>query len=284
MLTTLQEVLQDARQKQYAVPAFDCIGDIMVRTILDTAEQEQSPVILMCLEHNLREPKGFAFLADYIKTVASQYSIPIVLHLDHAMDFSLVKEAVEHGFTSVMIDGSSLPFEENIKLTKEVSHYAHQYKISVEAELGHVGGNELGGNYGTDSMLTEPEQVAEFIERTNCDALAVSIGTAHGVYHAEPNLNIERTKEINRISKSPLVLHGGSGTPDHQIKEVIANGITKVNLYADCRIAMANGLKEAANSLKRIDPLPEDMLSPVKSSLAEVVTQKIHLLGSNNRA
>lgn len=284
MLTTLHEVVNDARENQYAVPAFDCVGDIMVRTILDTAERLQSPVILMCLEHNLKEPNGFIFLAEYIKAVAPAYRIPIVLHLDHAMDTELVKQAIAHGFTSVMIDGSSLPFAENVALTKQVVELAHPHGISVEAELGHVGGNELGGTYGSESKLTEPHQVAEFVERTGVDALAVSIGTAHGVYTAEPKLNVERMRQINLVSPVPLVLHGGSGTPDAQVQEVVQHGISKVNLYADCRIAMAKGLKRAAAEMTRIDPLPEEMFLPIRQELEQTVEQKIRMLGANGRA
>ncbi|MED2257700.1 class II fructose-bisphosphate aldolase [Brevibacillus parabrevis] len=284
MLTTLREVANDARKNQYAVPAFDCVGDIMVRTILDTAERLQSPVILMCLEHNLREPKGFVYLAEYIKAVAPFYNIPIVLHLDHAMDVDLVQEAIRYGFTSVMIDGSSLPFADNVALTKQVTDLARPHGISVEAELGHVGGNELGGTYGTESKLTEPYQVAEFVERTGVDALAVSIGTAHGVYTAEPNLNVERMQEINQASPVPLVLHGGSGTPDAQVQAVVKHGISKVNLYADCRIAMAKGVKRAAAEMTRIDPLPEEMFLPIKQELEQTVEHKIRMLGSLGRA
>ncbi|MED4027958.1 class II fructose-bisphosphate aldolase [Priestia megaterium] len=280
MLVSLNDVIQDARKNKYAVPAFDCVNEIMVRTILETAEKECSPVILMCLEHNLKEPKGFVYLAEYIKAVAPFYNIPIVLHLDHAMDITLVQEAIKFGFTSVMIDGSSLSFKENIALTKHVTSIAHSHGVSVEAELGHVGGNELGGNYSSDSLLTDPAQVNEFIDKTNVDALAVSIGTSHGVYHAEPVLNIERMKEINEISKVPLVLHGGSGTPNAQIKKVIKHGISKVNLYADCRIAMTKGLKEAARQVSRIDHLPEELFAPIKDVLADVVKEKIQLLGS----
>ncbi|MDR5001040.1 class II fructose-bisphosphate aldolase [Brevibacillus parabrevis] len=284
MLTTLREVANDARKNQYAVPAFDCVGDIMVRTILDTAERLQSPVILMCLEHNLREPKGFVYLAEYIKAVAPFYNIPIVLHLDHAMDVDLVQEAIRYGFTSVMIDGSSLPFADNVALTRQVTDLARPHGISVEAELGHVGGNELGGTYGTESKLTEPYQVAEFVERTGVDALAVSIGTAHGVYTAEPNLNVERMREINQASPVPLVLHGGSGTPDAQVQAVVKHGISKVNLYADCRIAMAKGVKRAAAEMTRIDPLPEEMFLPIKQELEQTVEHKIRMLGSLGRA
>lgn len=283
MLVSLKEVVEDARAKQYAVPAFDCINDVMVRTILDKAEQQRSPVILMCLEHNLKERKGFVYLAEYIKAVVPFYDIPVVLHLDHAMDVELVEEAIKFGFSSVMIDGSSLPFQDNIALTKRVTDLAHPRGISVEAELGHVGGAELGGDYGSDSKLTEPSQVEAFIEKTNVDALAVSIGTSHGVYQAEPFLNIERTKEINKVSKVPLVLHGGSGTPPDQIQKAIENGISKVNLYADCRIAMAKGLKESAKQIKRVDPLPEELFAPVKVHLAHVVEEKIRLLCSNNK-
>ncbi|EIT84294.1 ketose-bisphosphate aldolase [Fictibacillus macauensis ZFHKF-1] len=283
MLVTLRDVLPHARQHHYAIPAFDVIGDVMVRTILDTAEAEGSPVILMCLEHNLREPNGYVHLAHYIREAAKSYSIPVVLHLDHALDVTLVEEALAHGFTSVMIDGSQLSLPENIALTSEAVKLAAAYGASVEAELGHVGGHELGGHYGSHSQLTDARSVQTFIEATACDALAVSIGTAHGVYHSEPSLHIERLQEINAVSSVPLVLHGGSGTPDDQLQRAIQHGISKVNIYADCRIAMAEGLKKAAATLTRQDPLPEQLLLPIREALQAVVTSKIYQLHAQHR-
>ncbi|MCR2044496.1 class II fructose-bisphosphate aldolase [Anaerosalibacter massiliensis] len=282
MLVNLNEVLIKAREEKYAVPAFDCTEDILIRTILDTCEEKKSPVILMALERDLKE-KGMDYITSMVKGVADKYSIPIVLHLDHATKLDLIERAIDYGFTSVMYDGSMLSFEENIANTRKVVEMAHAKNITVEAELGYVGGNELDGSYTGDTKLTEPSQVLEFVNKTEVDALAVSIGTSHGVYVSEPELNIERLKEINNISPVPLVLHGGSGTPINQVQEAIKNGIAKVNLYADLRIAMFKGLKASAESQKRIDPLPDEMFGPVKEELRKTIINKINMTFSENK-
>jgi fructose-bisphosphate aldolase class II len=282
MLVNLNRVLLKARKEKYAVPAFDCTDDILIRTVLDTAEEQNSPVILMVLEHDLKG-KGFDYITSIVKGVSHRYNIPIVLHLDHATDIELIKKAIHYGFTSVMYDGSTLSFEENVANTKEVVDFAHQYNVSVEAELGRVGGNEIDGTDAGESLLTEPEEVLRFVNETKVDALAVSIGTSHGVYVAEPELNIPRLKEINDISPVPLVLHGGSGTPIGQVRNAIENGISKINLYADLRIAMFEGLKKAAASQSRIDPLPDQLFLPIKEELKKVIVNKIEMVGSRNQ-
>ncbi len=285
MLTNLNNVLPDARKNGYAVPAFDCIEDIMIRTILDTAEKEKSPVILMSLRHDL-EGRGFNYIAGLINEVAPHYEIPIVLHLDHAEELDFIKKAVDNGFSSVMYDGSKLPFKENIQNTREVVEYAHNKGVTVEAELGHVGGMNVDGSREGDSKLTEAEDVEKFIKETDVDALAVSIGTAHGVYESEPELNIERLKKIEKVSSIPLVLHGGSGTPKKQLQQSVKNGITKVNIFADLRIAIYRGLCQSVEEAKkegRIDPTPQDLFAPIKSSLSSTVENKIEMLYANNR-
>jgi len=285
MLTNLNNVLPDARKNGYAVPAFDCIEDIMIRTILDTAEKRKSPVILMSLRHDL-EGRGFNYIAGLINEVAPHYEIPIVLHLDHAEELDFIKKAVDNGFSSVMYDGSKLPFKENIQNTREVVEYAHNKGVTVEAELGHVGGMNVDGSREGDSKLTEAEDVEKFIKETDVDALAVSIGTAHGVYESEPELNIERLKKIEKVSSVPLVLHGGSGTPKKQLQQSVKNGITKVNIFADLRIAIYRGLCQSVEEAKkegRIDPTPQDLFAPIKSLLSSTVENKIGMLYANNR-
>jgi ketose-bisphosphate aldolase len=283
MLTTLKDILEHARKNQYAVPAFDCCEDVMVRAILETAEELNAPVILMGLTAEL-ENKGMTYLPRLIRAVADAHNVPVSLHLDHATDLDWIKRAVDNGFTSVMIDGSQLPFEENVKLTKATVDIAQPHGISVEAELGHVGGMDLDATECGESVLTEADEVTRFVEETGVDALAVSIGTAHGVYQSLPNLNIERLKELNAVSTIPLVLHGGSGTPEDQIQESVRNGICKLNIYADCRIAMGNGLKQAASSLTREDPLPPEIFGPIKQGVCDVVADKIRLLFADNKA
>jgi len=210
--------------------------------------------------------------------------VPVVLHLDHADNLDLVRAAVERGFTSVMIDGSALEFAENVRLTRAAVELAAARGVSVEAELGHVGGSDLECTVHRESVLTEPDEVARFVRETGVDALAVSIGTSHGVYRSLPNLNIERLRDLDAASPVPLVLHGGSGTPDDQIRNAVRHGISKLNIYADLRIAMGKGLQAAAGAVRRSDPLPQEVFGPIKREIAAVVSEKIDLLGSAERA
>jgi fructose-bisphosphate aldolase class II len=282
MLAGLKDVLRNARAQHYAVPAFDCVEDILIRTILDTTEAHNSPVILMVLEHDLKG-RGIDYIASMVKGVAGNYKQPVVLHLDHASSMESVRRAIDYGFTSVMFDASMMSFEENVAYTKAVVEYAHAKGVDVEAELGHVAGKNLDGTETTGTLLTEPGEVLDFVNKTQVDALAVSIGTSHGVYAATPNLNIARLKEINQISPVPLVLHGGSGTPVGQVQEAIVNGIAKVNLYADLRVALLKGLKEAVLKQTRIDPLPDELFQLTKASLESVIVEKIEMTYSGDR-
>jgi ketose-bisphosphate aldolase len=286
MLVSLNEVLPQARAQRYAVPAFDCMEDVMIRAILDAAEQERSPIILMALEHDL-QGRGMRYVSGLVHAVADSYSIPIVLHLDHAENLDIIRRAIEAGFTSVMFDGSQLPFRENIERSREVARLAHRRGVAVEAELGFVAGKDI---FGTDypgagkSLLTEPSEVVEFIAETGVDALAVSIGTAHGVYVAKPNLDIERLKAIEAVSSVPLVMHGGSGTPEDQVRNAIRHGITKLNVYADSRVAMFQGLKRSAQIQDRADPLPDAMFRPVREALSLLVAERIRMFFADGKA
>jgi fructose-bisphosphate aldolase class II len=283
MLTTLKEVLANARKNKYAVPAFDCVEDVMVRAILETCQKMRSPVVLMCLIGPDLDGNGWNYIPSLVKAVADFHDIPVALHLDHATDLESIRKGIEIGFTSVMIDGSILPFQKNVEITKTTVDMAHPKGISVEGELGRVGGMDLQATVRAESTLTEPAEVEKFVTMTGVDALAVSIGTAHGVYQSLPNLNIERLKELNNISSVPLVLHGGSGTPDDQIQNAVKNGICKLNIYADCRIAMAKGLQRSAKSQTREDQMANEMFGPIKEELVKVVEQKIRLLFAENR-
>jgi len=282
MLASGKEVLADARANRYAVPGFDCVEDVMVRAVLETAEASGAPVFVMCLPPDL-EGNGWAYLPGVIKAAADHHKIPVVLHLDHAEQLELIRRAVALGFTSVMIDGSRLPFEENVRLTKGAVEIAHPRGVSVEGELGHVGGLDLEATRRRENVLTESDEVARFVDQTGVDSLAVSIGTSHGVYQSLPRLNIERLKELHQASPVPLVLHGGSGTPDDQIRDAVRNGICKLNIYADCRLAMGRGLRRASKSQRREDPLPSEVFGPIKEELAAVVAGKIELLSAANR-
>jgi len=282
MLVTLKDILKDARDNHYAVGSFHVVENVMLRTVLETAEAKEAPVIVMGYGPDL-EGAGWTYIAGLAKLAAEYHSIPVCLHLDHCYDLDCIAYAVDYGFTGVMYDGSSLPFEENVKMTKSAVDIAHPHGVSVEAELGHVGGSNLAETQHVESILTEADEVTKFVELTGVDALAVSIGTGHGIYRSEPTLNIERLVELTKATDVPLVMHGGSGTPDDQVRNAVANGITKVNIFAEQRMAMFRGLKEAAK-IQRIDPLPEDQFGPISRALSDLVAEKIELLSSDGRA
>ena len=283
MLCTLNEVLPAARKNHYAVTAFDYIADVFARPILDACEEKRAPVIMSALPPDL-EGRGLEYSAGIVKAVAGTYSVPIVLHLDHATTFDLIKRCIAAGFTSVMFDGSHLSFRDNVEQTREIVLYAHARGVTVEAELGFVAGNDLGGVDTGPNRFTEPKEVKEFVEKTEVDALAVSIGTAHGVYKSAPILDQKRLAEIVAVSDVPLVLHGGSGTPDDQMVQVIKGGVTKLNIYSDLRLAMNSRLGDVARIIEeRRDELPVVVLEPFFQGIREEVFKKLALTMSAGR-
>lgn len=288
MLVSMRQILQDAKEKHYAVPAFDVSNYEMMRCVLETCEEERSPAILMGLSVDLAD-RGMELLHGMAKAASDCFDIPVCMHFDHATDMEWIKRACDLGFSSVMFDGSVLPFEENAEKTAQVAEYAHARGISVEAELGHVGNGSIGGlgETGTDTdpgeSVTVASEVAKFVEITDVDALAVAIGTAHGVYKKTPALRIDRLKEITAVCDRPLVLHGGSGTPIDQVQEAIRNGITKINIYHDVVGAMNRGLKAKMENLENITTWPIFVFEDARKQMKEVIREKIRTFGSNNR-
>ena len=283
MLHTAKELLNDARKKHYAVPGFNCVADIMIRGILDRVEHLRSPVFLMLYPGEI-DDKTWWYYPVIIRAVAERYTIPIVMHLDHATDLDVIRAALDNGFTSVMYDGSSLPFDKNVEMTRKTVEIAQPYGASVEAELGRVGGFGLAADVHVANILTQPDEVVKFVERTGVDSLAVSIGTAHGVYLQLPKLDIPLLKELNAASKVPLVLHGGSGTPDDQMRAAVENGICKFNVYTDLRAAMWNRFKQVAVEIKRDEPPPGEYISRLQEALGDVVEAKTRLAGAVQHA
>ena len=294
MLVTMKEMLADAREKKYAVPAFDVSNYEMVKAVIDVCEEERSSALFMCLKPDMQN-KGIKFITAMIREAAEQYSVPVCMHLDHATELDDIKEAIDNGFSSVMYDGSVLPFEQNAAKTLEVTKIAHAKGVTVEAELGHVGDAIAGtgedvlaknSNAKVDNpedTLTDPEEVKRFIEITDVDALAVAIGTSHGVYRSTPTLRIDRLKEIDSISKSPLVLHGGSGTPDDQVREAIKHGITKINIYSEVLNGLNSGLRDKLNSIQNLSMWPVYVFEDANNRMREVIRNKIRTFGSNDR-
>ena len=288
MLVTMKEMLKDAKEKHYAIPAFDVSNYEMMKAVLETCEEEKSPALLMGLGVDL-EGRNMKLLTSMIKECSKHFDIPVCFHLDHATDFNFIKNAIDAGFSSVMYDGSVLPFENNAERTAEVVKYAHSKGVTVEAELGHVGNASVGSisETGTDTdpgeSLTVPEEVTKFIELTDVDALAVAIGTSHGVYQKTPELRIDRLDEITAVCDKPLVLHGGSGTPDDQMKKAINHGITKINIYSDVLFALNQGLKNSLNILTNPSAWPFLVYEDAMKMMKEVVREKINKFGSAGR-
>lgn len=288
MLITMKEMLEDAKKNHYALPAFDVSNYEMTKAVLETCEEEKSPALLMTLGVDTKG-RDLKLLSSMVTGMANFFDIPVCLHADHATDIEFIKYACDNGYTSVMYDGSVLPFSENAKNTAKVTEYAHKKGISVEAELGHVGNASVGSVSETDAdtdpgeSLTLPKEVEKFIELTDVDALAVAIGTAHGVYQKTPELRIDRIKEITAVCDRPLVLHGGSGTPLNQLKDAIYNGITKINIYSDVLYALNKGLKESLNNATNPSAWPFIIYEDSMKMMKEVIREKIRAFGSAGR-
>ena len=286
MLVSMKEMLADAKLRHYAIPAFDVSNYEMMKAVLDTCEEEGSPALLMGLGVDL-VGKGMNLIPAMVAEASKYYSIPVCFHLDHATDLELIKRAADAGFSSVMIDASEMPFEQNAAVTAEVTAFAHARGITVEAELGHVGnalvGNEAAGvvhDEDPKDTLTDPQDVKRFVELTQVDALAIAIGTAHGVYKKTPTLRIDRLDEITAVSDCPLVLHGGSGTPDDQMQEAIRHGITKINIYSDVVAAMNSGLKNKLNQIENPATWPVYVFEEARRNMKAVVREKLRVFGS----
>ena len=288
MLVSMKEMLADAKKNHYAIPAFDVSNYDMMKAILEACEEERSPALLMGLGVDLKG-RDMNLLTAMIRSASDYFNIPVCLHLDHATDMELIKRAIDAGFSSVMYDGSVLDFQNNAQNTAEVVKYAHQRGITVEAELGHVGNGSVGSisETGADTdpgeSLTVSEEVARFVEITDVDALAVAIGTAHGVYQKTPTLRIDRLDEITAVCDRPLVLHGGSGTPDDQMQNAIHHGITKINIYSDVVGALNKGLKDKLNSVENPSTWPFIVFEDARVMMKEVVKDKIRKFGSAGR-
>jgi fructose-bisphosphate aldolase class II len=305
MLASNKDLLLPARQKAYAVGAFNINNLESLSAVAEAAVEEKSPVIVAVTPSAIKYA-GLAYLAKIVKTAAELAPVPMSLHLDHGENFETVSKCVEAGFTSVMIDGSFLKFEENVALTKRVVDFASPKGVTVEAELGRLAGVEESTVEEKEAALTDPKAAKEFVEKTGVDALAVAIGTSHGAYKfkAEPKLDFERLKLIKEKVNVPLVLHGASsvpqwiiekavkygaeltgakGIPEEHIKKAISSGIAKVNIDTDLRLAFTAAIREfLANSPKEFDP--RKILGPAKEAMKEVVKGKMRLFGSAERA
>lgn len=246
MLVTSKEMFKKAQEGGYAIPAPNFIDLESLRWHVETAEKLNVPLILPLAEAHIGENITLEDAALVGKKYAAAAKVPVALHLDHGTDPEIIKKAVDLGFTSVMIDASMESFEENVRRTKEIIAYAHARGAVVEAEIGHVGAGENYENHDeSDSQYTTVEEARRFVEETGVDSLAISIGTAHGMYKGIPEINFDRLKEIAAAIDTPLVLHGGSSSGDENLKKCAVNGISKINIFSDLLAAAMKALEEA---------------------------------------
>ena len=285
MLISGKEILSVANQHGFAVPAFNAGSGQLLEAVMQACEELQSPVMIAI------HPDELSFLTDsfvdQVKYYANYTKLPVCIHLDHGASYEQVIHAIQLGFTSVMIDASHLPYEENVSITQKVVAAAHPVGVSVEAELGTIGdtGNSIEGGV-TEVIYTDPDVAQDFVERTGTDSLAVAIGTAHGIYpkNIKPHLRHDILEEITKKVSIPLVLHGGSSNPDEEIAKAVKMGINKINISSDIKIVFANRLREQLNSGDSEMREPNVLFPPCMLETKKVAEDKIRLFNSANKA
>ncbi|WHH60897.1 ketose-bisphosphate aldolase [Petroclostridium sp. X23] len=279
-LVTLEPLLKDAIKNKYAVPEFNIDNIEFVQAILEAAEEEKTPFIFGVGQGAIQDGK-LEPLAAVVKQFAEKSKLPIALHLDHSRSFAQIIQSIRVGFTSVMIDGSYLCLSENIAVTNKVSEICRTVGVSVEAELGKIGGVEDNIEVGEEQAdLVDIEDLKRFVSEAPTDVLAVAIGSAHGIYKVEPKLDFKLLEEINRITDIPLVLHGGSGIPAESVKKAIELGINKVNIGTEMRVGFIEGMHEAIHQNKDI----YSILDNGRNRIKEIVREKIYMCGAQGRA
>ena len=273
------DMLKKANKNGYAVGNFDVFNIEMINGVLSSAEKTESPVILAFAEP-FEEFIPLEQFATVAKDAATRSSVPVALHLDHANNLPFIQRAIACGFTSVMIDASDKSLKENIRITSEISALCRPKDISVEAELGHVGG--LEGTVQSDDLSydTNVEEAREFVSATAVDSLAVSIGTVHGVYQTKPALNLARLDELKKALWIPLVLHGGSGLSNDELRDCIKLGINKVNIFTDLALA---AMESAGSDAKNNTPYIE-CCCHITTAVAEVAEKRMAVIGSVGNA
>ncbi len=277
MLVNLNQVLKKAQEDRYAVGLFNTTDTDMLEAAIGAAEELRSPIIIGTAEVLL--PYGeLKLIAPSVVEAAKRATVPVVVHYDHGLTFERCMEALQLGFSSVMFDGSAKPYEQNLEETKEIVKIAHAMGATVEGEIGHVGEAANEDNLLTD-MYTTPDEAESYLNATGVDALAIAIGSAHGVYKTKPMLNIPRLCEIRKRVDVPLVLHGGSGLSDDDFRNTIRNGIAKVNIFTDLCLAGSSAMKEASdNNISYLDARNLKV-----NAIKEAVKKKMILFGSDRR-
>lgn len=282
MLVNMKDILDAANRDGYAVMAVNSVNMEMARAVIGAANEEHSPIIVQLGKGQMARHAHPDDIIPMLLDMARRADVPVCLNLDHGPDFEAEVDAMHRGFTNVMIDASSLPFEENVRRTRQIVDLAHAQGISVEAELGHVG-QAADGDGKTADMYTNVEQAKEFVARTGIDALAVAIGTAHGKYPDGyvPKLDFERLRELKTALKMPLVLHGGSGSGEENIRKAVAGGINKINVYTDVSRVAGLAMRDQWEREPGGDLI--NIMQAAERAIKQYVKRYIRLIGSNDR-
>jgi 6-phospho-5-dehydro-2-deoxy-D-gluconate aldolase len=282
-LVSMKEMLLKGKEKKYAVAQININSFQWAEAILEAAQEEQSPIIVASSDRLVGYLGGFKTIATMVNRIVEEKNItvPVALHLDHGSSVERCKEAIDAGYTSVMIDGSHHPIDENIEMTKQVTEYAKPHGVSVEAEVGTVGGNEDGLIGGI--QYADPEECVRIVNETGIDALAAALGSVHGPYQGEPKLGFDEMKKISELTNVPLVLHGGSGIPDYQIQKAIELGHSKINVNTECLQAWTKAIREVLhNDAATFDA--RTILTPGKEAVKQIVKAKIKEFKSSHKA
>lgn len=282
-LVSMTDMLNKALEEKYAVGQFNINNLEWTQAILQAAQEENSPVILGVSEGAAKYMGGPKVVVAMVNALMEtmDITVPTALHLDHGSSFETVKEAIDAGFSSVMIDNSAYPIDENIENTKKVVDYAHEHGVSVEAEVGTVGGEEDG--VVGDVIYADAQECKRMVDEAGIDTLAAALGSVHGTYDGEPQLGFDEMKEISELTKTPLVLHGGSGIPTHQIEKAIEYGHSKINVNTELQQVWAARTREViANDKDVYDP--RKIIGPGKENITNTTKETMRIFGSSNKA
>lgn len=276
------EMLIKALKSKYAVAQFNINNLEWTKYILEECEKNKAPVILGVSEGAIKYMGGYNVVSNIVKSLIKDLNItiPVVLHLDHGSSIESCKKAIDAGFTSVMIDASKYELSKNIEIVKEVVNYAKRFNVSVEAEVGHIGGDEDG--IANEIYFAKTEECSRLVKETHIDTLAPALGSVHGLYKGKPNLNYTRMKEISEKLNIPLVLHGGTGIPDEDILKAIENGINKININTELQLAWNKGVRKYIKENEDVYD-PRKIISAGESNIKKCIEDKLHLLRSSNR-
>lgn len=283
-LVSMKAMLEKAKAEKYAVGQFNINNLEWTKSILSACEEMNSPVILGVSEGAARYMGGYKTVVGMVKGMLEDLNITVdvAIHLDHGSSFESCKKAIDAGFTSVMIDGSHHPLPENIRMTKEVVDYAHEHGVSVEAELGTIGGQE-DDVVGKGIIYADVNECVELVKKTAVDFLAPALGSVHGLYKGEPKLGFKEMEEIKNATNVPLVLHGGTGIPDDMIKRAISCGTTKINVNTECQMAFTRALRALLAADEKVYD-PRKVIGPASKAIYEAVKEKIAVFGSAGKA